>query len=100
MNRKIQLGLMSLLSCLSTIVSAQTTRPTHFRQIIAKSIGYDYHLQLPATYEAEPAGRFPLLIFLHGSGECGNDLAKVAGTALPRIAATQPAFPFILLAPQ
>jgi predicted peptidase len=59
-------------------------------------------VQLPRDYETARGTdrKFPLIIFLHGSGECGSDLGKVARHGLPKVAATQPDFPFILIAPQ
>ena len=47
-----------------------------------------------------PAAGWPLMIFLHGSGERGADLAKVTANGPPQQAADGRAFPFILVAPQ
>ena len=78
-----------------------TTRPVEFATTITRSIGYPYLLQLPADYDVDPGRRFPLIISLHGSGECGHDLNRVAThSSLPRLAATRPAFPFIVVSPQ
>src|SRR5690242_11629042 len=53
----------------------------------------DYLLYLPADYQKDQAKQWPLIIFLHGSGEKGSDVQKVtkhgppkylaAGTELP-----------------
>jgi predicted peptidase len=80
--------------------SQPTLRAETFHRTITKSIGYDYLLQLPRDYADNAPKKFPLIIFLHGSGECGHDLSKVARVGLPKYAATQPSFPFIVVSPQ
>lgn len=44
-----------------------------FKKEIKTTIDVRYVLQLPENQK----GRFPLMVFLHGSGERGNDLEKV-----------------------
>ena len=64
--------------------------------------GYEYQLHLPpgAARAGEDGGpRWPLMIFLHGSGERGSDIARVKVHGPPRIAERDPAFPFILVSP-
>ena len=67
-----------------------------------------YLLHLPPTYESDgPAARHPMLVFLHGSGESGDDLAGVMALGPmahlkpdggdPDLAAT---CPMIVLCPQ
>lgn len=41
-----------------------------------------------------------MILFLHGLGERGSDPRKVRRQGLPKLAAQQPDFPFIVLAPQ
>jgi predicted esterase len=60
----------------------------------------DYYLHLPASYDSDPAKKWPLILFLHGSGERGYDVKSVTNTGLPHNVEYQPAFPFILIAPQ
>ena len=59
-----------------------------------------YLLFLPAGYEAKARRRWPLLLFLHGSGERGADLRLVMKHGPPRLAAHRPEFPFIVVSPQ
>jgi predicted peptidase len=47
--------------------------------------GYDYLLSLPRGYADEPARRWPVLVFLHGSGECGTDVKRVAVNGPPKL---------------
>lgn len=64
--------------------------------------GYPYQLFLPrgTTARNERKGaRWPLMIFLHGSGERGDDVARVKVHGPPKVADRDPNFPFILASP-
>lgn len=58
----------------------------------------NYLLYLPETYPKRKE-LYPLLLFLHGSGERGNDLELVKTHGPPKLADTQD-FPFIIVSPQ
>lgn len=55
---------------------------------------------VPAGYLASPAARWPLLVFLHGSGERGTDLEAVKMHGPPKLAARGAAWPVVLVSPQ
>ncbi|MCK4602381.1 MAG: prolyl oligopeptidase family serine peptidase [Phycisphaerae bacterium] len=55
-------------------------------------------LHLPAGYPGRK--RWPLMMFLHGAGERGDDLSQVAIYGPPKIAKKDKHFPFIVVAPQ
>jgi predicted peptidase len=57
-----------------------------------------YLLYLPPDY-ATSQDSFPLVLFLHGAGERGDDLEKVTVHGPPKLARER-SFPFILAAPQ
>jgi predicted peptidase len=59
---------------------------------------YDYLEYLPDDYER--GGEFPLVLFLHGSGERGDDLSKVRVHGPPMEVDNGRKFPFILISPQ
>ncbi|RMG62080.1 MAG: alpha/beta hydrolase [Bacteroidetes bacterium] len=59
-----------------------------------------YLLYLPPDYEAHPDSAFPLLLFLHGGGESGDEIDKVATHGPPMQAARGDRLPFIVLSPQ
>ncbi|CAN5789996.1 hypothetical protein BH10CHL1_BH10CHL1_11550 [soil metagenome] len=65
-----------------------------------KTLHLDYLLHLPTTYGQDPNQRWPLILFLHGYGESGEDVNAVRKHGLPPIVAQQPDFPFIVVAPQ
>lgn len=59
-----------------------------------------YLLSLPEGYNKDTTKRWPLLIFLHGSGEAGYDLNKVKVHGPPKLAEKGKKFPFIVVSPQ
>jgi predicted peptidase len=65
-----------------------------------RELSVRYLLFLPQNYEAAQAQRWPLLLFLHGAGERGTNLSKVALHGPPRLVQSQPDFPFIVVSPQ
>lgn len=62
--------------------------------------GYPYLLFLPKGYNAATLAQWPVIVFLHGSGEAGTDLAKVKANGPPKLVEHDPSFPFIVISPQ
>lgn len=65
-----------------------------------RAVKLDYWLYLPKDYQAEGEKKFPLVLFLHGSGERGSDLDKVLIHGPPKLIAAGKEFPFIVVSPQ
>jgi predicted peptidase len=59
----------------------------------------DYSLYLPQGYEKEGKA-WPLVLFLHGAGESGQDLNKVKVHGPPKLVEAGKEFPFIVVSPQ
>jgi predicted peptidase len=68
----------------STAVSPQ--QELSFKKRITRTVGLRYLLALPKGYDAEGDGRWPLVLFLHGAGERGDDLQLVKKHGIPRVA--------------
>ena len=68
--------------------------------IVQKHVELRYLEYLPADYDQDTEKRWPLVVFLHGMGERGDDLELVAVNGLPKLAADGQEFPFVLIAPQ
>jgi pimeloyl-ACP methyl ester carboxylesterase len=85
--------LLLLFSFKSLSSNAQQTAQQFTQQI-------SYLLALPEGYDMDTAVRWPLVIFLHGSGERGNDLGKVKKNGPPKLVDQGKKFPFILVSPQ
>ena len=57
-------------------------------------------LYLPQDFSQQPAEKYPLLIYLHGSGEAGIDINNLKNHAPPKFLDDRPDFPFIVVSPQ
>lgn len=69
--------------------------------IASTTIGY--YAYLPEDHYYEAGEKFPLLIFLHGSGEKGNgttELNKILIHGPPKLVKNGRRFPFIIISPQ
>ncbi len=71
-----------------------------FQKKIEEPIGLRFLLYLPDGYEENESRKWPLVVFLHGAGERGDDLSKVAIHGPPKKVAAGESFPFILASPQ
>ena len=60
---------------------------------------YQRLITVPENYEAESDKDFPLIIFLHGAGERGADLEKVAVHGPPMLEREGQDFPCIIVSP-
>jgi predicted peptidase len=58
----------------------------------------DYLLYLPENYQSKQ--KWPLMLFLHGAGERGNDLEKVKRHGPPKLVDQGKEFPCIVVSPQ
>jgi dienelactone hydrolase len=59
-----------------------------------------YLLYLPNGYNDDSSKKWPLVIFLHGSGESGRDIDSVKKHGPPQSVEKGKQFPFILVSPQ
>ena len=74
--------------------------PKHLKVRKTQKLDVNYLLFLPKGYKERKTERWPLILFLHGAGERGNDIWKVAVHGPPRNVANDPDFPFIVVSPQ
>ena len=70
------------------------------QQEIYDASSLNYLLFMPRDTSARIAGKFPLIISLHGIGESGNTLSRLKREGLPRILDGYTSFPFIVVSPQ
>ena len=71
-----------------------------FKTTVTEEISLNYLLDLPEDYEENSDKKFPLLLFLHGMGERGNDLSMLYTNGIPKLIAEGTKFPFITVMPQ
>jgi predicted peptidase len=62
-------------------------------------VNIKYLLYLPWEYDTKEQ-KWPLIVFLHGAGERGDDLEKVKRHGIPKILEKEMDFPFIVVSPQ
>lgn len=60
----------------------------------------NYLLYLPDGYQTDTLQRWPMIVFLHGAGETGDDVEKVKLLGPPRMIDDGYKFPFIVVSPQ
>ncbi len=67
---------------------------------LTTQVRLNYLLHLPDGYRADADQRWPLILFLHGAGERGDDLSLVKLHGIPKVAMLLDEFPFIAVSPQ
>lgn len=70
-----------------------------FEREITKTVGLQYYIYLPEGYN-EGDNDWPLMLFMHGAGERGEDLTKVKAHPPVKMIEQGKQFPFVLIAPQ
>ncbi|MDC0325554.1 hypothetical protein OAM01_02235, partial [bacterium] len=71
-----------------------------FEGVVSKKVGYRYLQFLPNNYDKDTTKEWPLILFLHGAGERGDDLQKVKVHGPPKMVESRPDFPFVVISPQ
>ena len=98
----LTLGLLLTSGCASSRVAAPDPAGQYARSFsreITKTISANYLLYLPDGYGTDDR-RWPLVLFLHGSGERGTDLNRVKIHGPLKLVDQGKKFSFILVAPQ
>ena len=94
------LAILQAVGCASTTRQpAGTQTPRMLQREIRKTVTGQYLLYLPENYGQEKE-RWPLVMFLHGAGERGDDIELLKVHGPPKIVAQGEHFPFILVSPQ
>jgi predicted peptidase len=96
---------LALAACTSaqpaaTSVPATAQMPKHFQFTRTEHFEVNYLLFLPQGYNGKAEKRWPLILFLHGAGERGTNIWKVATHGPPKNVTGHPDFPFIVVSPQ
>jgi len=87
-------------------LNSRTTMATEPQQVksfngkVTKILSTRYLLYLPKDYEGRTRKRWPLILFLHGAGERGTDISRVAMHGPPKMVKQGKEFPFIIVSPQ
>ncbi len=65
---------------------------------ITKTVRLNYLLHRPPDYD--PGKQFPLILFLHGRDERGDDVEILKRHGMPKLLVEKPDFPFMVVSPQ
>jgi predicted peptidase len=87
-----------LIGCFILLGSLNSVQSQHTEQKFTKDMRYLFYL--PDTYGKDTIVKWPLILFLHGGGERGDDLSKVKANGPPRLIARGKKLPFIVVSPQ
>lgn len=71
-----------------------------FKESVNKEVHYNYYLYLPKNYSIDKSKKWPLILFLHGVGERGNNLELVKIHGIPKVFDKNDDFPFVAVSPQ
>ena len=108
MNLLFSVFLMSFFSLVlaSSVFATELEKPQarqqeyRFEAQIVKTVSLGYLLFLPKGYAEKPDQKWPMILFLHGMGERGDDLARVKVHGIPKVVEQREDFPFIAISPQ
>lgn len=98
--KNIQLVFCMLLISAALMAQQGVQDEGSFSGSVIQKVSADYLLSLPDGFHQEADKKWPLLVFLHGSGERGHDLEKVKVHGPPALIAQGRKFPFVVLSPQ
>ncbi|MEG1981047.1 MAG: alpha/beta hydrolase-fold protein [Clostridia bacterium] len=82
----------------SSAVKKQSSSKPNDNTLTSKTAEFNYLEFMPKNYKEGTS--YPLVIYLHGSGERGTDINTVANISLPKFAKNGKKYPFYLIAPQ
>jgi len=68
-----------------TLCADEQQSVSSFSKDIVHHVGYQYLLSLPKDYAESPDKKWPLIIYLHGSGERGSDPWRLTRHGPPRL---------------
>jgi predicted peptidase len=74
--------------------------PQSFKAEFVQKLGYQYLLATPETYDADPAKKWPLVVFLHGAGERGQNPELLKKHGPLKLMAAGKKFEAIVVCPQ
>jgi predicted peptidase len=82
--------------------SAQTSAPSEkvFSAEVKLQVGYPYLEFLPSGYDKSADEKWPLIVFLHGAGERGNDLNQIKRHGPPKVIAAGRKVDAVVICPQ
>lgn len=93
-------GLALTAACGRGAEQGATTLAQSFASEITLKLGYRYTITLPEGYAADASKQWPLVLFLHGAGERGDNLELLKKHGPPKLVAAGKKFEAVVVAPQ
>ena len=105
MHKLIVFSVISSLFILNLLTSNAMSQDSHMESTqTAQSVDVKskmhFLLHLPAGYHVDLDKNWPLLVFLHGAGERGDDLELVKKWGPPKMVEAKQDLPFVVVSPQ
>jgi predicted peptidase len=103
--KRFHLGVaLSLVASISFAALGQEAKPgsqqaAKLDKQVTKTVQANYLVYLPKDYGKDPTQKWPVILFLHGSGERGSDINKVKLHGPPKVAEKKN-LPFVIISPQ
>jgi len=69
-------------------------------QQIPRVVHLNYLIHVPQTAQQDPLNKQPLILYLHGAEERGDDIDQIKPVGLPDVVEREEDFPFITVSPQ
>ena len=95
---RIALSLLLLISGSMSAASVQTQESITIQK--TRKFTARFLLYLPEGYQDKKETKWPLMLFLHGAGERGDDLNRLKVHGPPKLVEKGQKFPFIIISPQ
>lgn len=92
------LPILCVLLTAGLLPAAQTSQKFEAETTRKVSVGYQLHL--PKGYAKDKTRKWPVILFLHGAGERGDNLDLVTKHGPPKLAKEGQDLPFIIISPQ
>ncbi len=88
-----------VIAALLAVAAGAAAGGTVSREVVVDGTAHRVAVRVPEDYD--PARAWPLVVFLHGSGECGTDGVKQTQVGLaPAVAARPDLWPCVVVMPQ
>jgi pimeloyl-ACP methyl ester carboxylesterase len=87
-----------LVLCIMVLGSFGSVISQHLEKKYTKAIRYLFYL--PENYGKDTTMHWPLILFLHGGGERGDNLERVKANGVPKFISSGKKLPFIVVSPQ
>lgn len=86
--------------CRRTLLPPVGQHEATFETRVVRDVSARYLIYLPRSYDRNRAERWPLLLFLHGAGERGDDIQRIKVNGPPKFLPATDDFPFVVVSPQ